>query len=153
MTTHPYIHFQNGQCREAMTFYAEVLGGTDLQTMAYGDTHGAPGEANGTGHLMHAQLRIGNGMLMASDFPPVMEGDSQKAMSVMQTLPSVEEARHAFDRLMEGGALIQPFGPTFWSKGFGMGRDRFGTHWIVSAGPEAGAPSPDEAAEPEAHPT
>ena len=133
MTTHPYIHFQNGRCREAMTFYAEVLGGTDLRTMAYGDAHGAPGAADGSGHLMHAQMRIGDGMLMASDFPPGMEGDPQQAMSIMQTLPTVEAARRAFDRLMEGGALIQPFGPTFWSPGFGMGRDRFGTHWIISA--------------------
>jgi PhnB protein len=153
MSTHPYIHFQNGQCREAMTFYAEVLGGTDLQTMAYADVHGAPGEWGGSGHLMHAQMKVGNGMLMASDFPPGMEGDPQKAMSVMQTLATVEDAHRAFDRLMEGGALIQPFGPTFWSKGFGMGRDRFGTHWIVSVAETGMEPSAEATEEAEAHPT
>ena len=153
MSTHPYIHFQQGRCREAMTFYAEVLGGTDLQMMAYGEAHGAPGEWSGSGHLMHAQMRIGNGQLMASDFPPGMEGDSQQAMSVMQTFLGVEAAHVAFDRLMEGGDVIQPFGPTFWSPGFGMLRDRFGTHWILSAEPEVGTMTRDETVEPEAHPT
>jgi PhnB protein len=73
-------------------------------------------------------------------------------MSIMQTLPSVEDAHRAFDRLMEGGAIIQPFGPTFWSPGFGMGRDRFGTHWIISAelAAEAESAATEEA---EAHPT
>ena len=26
-----------------------------------------------------------------------------------------------------------PFGPTFWSPGFGMVNDRFGKHWIIGA--------------------
>jgi len=29
--------------------------------------------------------------------------------------------------------VIAEYGPTFWSKGFGMMKDQFGTHWIVGA--------------------
>lgn len=50
----------------------------------------------------------------------------------MQAAPDIGTASGWFDRLAEGGAVIQPFGPTFFSPGFGMVKDRFGTHWIIS---------------------
>ncbi|HVG48541.1 MAG TPA: VOC family protein [Rubellimicrobium sp.] len=151
MATSPYLHFQ-GQCAEALAFYADVFGGTDLRTMLYAEGTGVPEAWTTSPRIMHGQVTLGGGTLMGSDFPPGFEGDPQKAVSVMQTLPDVAAARAAFDRLADGGALIQEFGPSFFSPGFGMVRDRFGTHWIISAELDGG-PSPDEAAEPEAHPT
>ncbi len=132
MATVPYLHFR-GRCAEALSFYAEVLGGTDLSMMCYADSPGAPEAWKDPDRVMHGQVRLGDALLMASDFPPGTEGDPQKAASVMQTFASPDAARAAFDRLLDGGAPIQPFGPTFWSPGFGMLRDRFGTHWILSA--------------------
>jgi PhnB protein len=152
MATMPYLHFQ-GRCAEALAFYADVLGGTDLAMMRYADGPNARPEWKDQPHVMHGQVRLGDGVLMASDFPPGMEGDPQKAVSIMQTFSDVDSTRAAFDRLMEGGDLIQPFGPTFFSPAFGMLRDRFGTHWILSAEPQGGTMTRDEAAEPEAHPT
>jgi PhnB protein len=150
MATIPYLHFQ-GTCAEALAFYADALGGTDLAVMRYGEGEGAPDHLKGSAQVMHAQIRIGDSLLMASDFPPGFDGDAQKAVSVMQTFPSPDATRQAFDRLREGGDVIQDFGPTFFSPAFGMLRDRFGTHWILSTEPEANAPAPDD--EPEAHPT
>jgi PhnB protein len=152
MATMPYIHFQ-GRCAEALAFYAEALGGTDLSMMRYDEGPDVPAEWKGTDRVMHGQLRLGEDLLMASDFPPGMEGDPQRAFSVMQTFADPDSTRAAFDRLREGGDVIQDFGPTFFSRGFGMLRDRFGTHWILSAEPEGGTTSRDEAAEAEAHPT
>lgn len=139
MPTIPYLHFQ-GQCAEALAFYAEVLGGTDLQMMRYGEAPDDPPEWKDSGRVLHGQVTLGDGTLMASDFPPGMTGDPQAAASVMQTTATVAEARRVFDRLGEdGGALIEEFGPTFFSPGFGMVKDRFGTHWIISAMPEGAA--------------
>jgi PhnB protein len=57
----------------------------------------------------------------------------------MQPMPDPASARAAFDRLAgEGGHVIEAFGPTFFSPGFGMVKDRFGTHWIISAMPAEG---------------
>ena len=134
MSTIPYLHFQ-GQCAEALAFYAQALGGTDLALMRYRDGPDAPEAWKSSDRVMHGQVTLGAGTLMASDFPPDHEGDPQKAVSVMQTLPTPEASRAAFDRLSEGGAVIQPFGPTFFSPGFGMVKDRFGTHWIISSEP------------------
>jgi PhnB protein len=59
----------------------------------------------------------------------------------MQTAPDLATARARFDRLAEGGAIIDDFKPTFFSPGFGMVKDRFGTHWIISALQAPGAAS------------
>ncbi|TNC69822.1 VOC family protein [Rubellimicrobium roseum] len=154
MPTIPYLHFR-GDCAEALAFYAGALGGTDLALLRYADSPNASEAAKGSDRVMHGQLRLGDGMLMASDVPPGMEGHPQQGVSVMQTFPEPAAAHQAFDRLTDGGTVIQPFAPTFFSRGFGMVRDRFGTHWIISTAPEAASQSADPAAvaETEAHPT
>ncbi len=134
MPTIPYLHFQ-GRCSDALAFYAEVFGGSGLQAMTYADSPDAPDDWKSSDRVMHGQIAIGDGTLMASDFPPGQSGDPQAAVSVMQTAPDVATAKVWFDRLGEGGAVISPFVPTFFSPGFGMVRDRFGTHWIISAAP------------------
>lgn len=131
MTTHPYIHFQ-GNCAEALTAYAEIFGGTDLQMMPYSQMPGGDNRPDADSRIMHGQLSIGSGTLMASDFPPGVEGDPQKGVSIMQAAKDVDTARRWFDALCQNGAVIHPFAPTFFSPGFGMVKDRFGTHWIIS---------------------
>lgn len=138
MPTIPYIHFQ-GQCAEALAFYAEVFGGTGLQTLRYADGPEAPAAWRDSPRVMHGQVTIFDGTLMASDFPPGVEGDPQKSVSIMQTAPDVATARRVFEALSQAGAVIEAFKPTFFSPGFGMVKDRFGTHWIISALPEGGA--------------
>jgi PhnB protein len=138
MPTLPYIHFQ-GQCAEALAFYAKVFGGTDIQTMKYSEAPGVPEAWKSAERVIHGQVRLGDGTLMASDFPPGVEGDPQKGFSVMQTAPDVPTARAYFDALADGGAIIDDFKPTFFSPGFGMVKDKFGTHWIISALPETPA--------------
>ena len=153
MPTVPYLHF-HGQCAEALAFYASALGGSDLSIMRYSESPNAPGDWKSLDRVMHGQVRIGEGVLMASDFPPGSEGHPQAGVSVMQTFGDHESARSAVERLSAGGAVIQEFAPTFFSRGFGMVRDRFGTHWIISTEP-ADSTARDQAAdaEPEAHPT
>lgn len=140
MPTIPYLHFQ-GRCAEALAFYAEAMGGRDLAVMRYAESPEAPPDWAASDLVMHAQVTLGSGVLMASDFPPGFEGDPQKAVSVMQTFPTPEAVRAAFDRLAEGAAVIRPLGATFFSPAFGMLKDRFGTHWILSAEPAQEIPS------------
>jgi PhnB protein len=134
MPTIPYLHFQ-GQCAEAMTFYRDVLGGTDLQIMHYSEAPGAPA----SDRVIHAQVTLGGSTLMASDYPDGVPGDRQAAVSVMHSAGQLDAARAVFDRLAEGGAVEQPFAPSFFAPGFGMVRDRFGTHWMIVADAEAAA--------------
>ena len=129
----PYLHFR-GTCAEAMRYYAGVLGGTDLQMMPYGDMPPAEGQPPVTepDRVLHAQMTAMGTTLMASDFPPGVAGDPQQAVSVMLVPATVAEGRRLFEAL-KGGGVIADYGPTFFSKGFGMAKDQFGTHWIIGA--------------------
>ncbi len=131
MSFDPYIHFQ-GNARAALEAYRDLFGGT-LEMMTYAQMPEAPAEMQGSDLILHATLRVGGRSLMASDFPPGMAGDPQKAVSISHEAASEAEARRIFAALGEGGAVIMEFQPTFWSDGFGMVKDRFGTHWMISS--------------------
>ena len=133
MSFDPYIHFQ-GNCRQAMTAYAEIFGGT-LETMGYDQAPDASEAMKASDLIMHATLHLNGRMLLASDFPPGFAGDPQAAVTISHIAPDDAEARRVFAALADGGAVIMDYQPTFWSDGFGMLKDRFGTHWMV-AGPE-----------------
>ena len=130
MTFTPYIHFQ-GNCAEAMQFYADLFGG-ELTLFRYRDMPDAPPEFADSDLVMNSQLKTKTATMYASDFPPGENGDPQKAFSVSHDAPDLAKAKALYDRLLDGGAAIMPFGPTFWSPGFGMLQDRFGTHWMIS---------------------
>ena len=113
MSFDPYIHFQ-GNCRAAMTAYQAIFGG-DLQLMPYSD---APD---------------GTAAMLASDYPPGHAGQPQAAVTINHTAPPDAEARRLFALLANGREMIMAYAPTFGSDGFGMVKDRFGTHSMVSA--------------------
>jgi PhnB protein len=131
MSFDPYLHFQ-GTCREAMTTYQQIFGGT-LEISRYGEAPDAAPEQRDSPLVMHAALTLGGRMLLASDFPPGFAGEAQQAVTISHIAGSAAEGQHLFDRLAEGGVVLMPYAPTFWSDGFGMVKDRFGTHWMVSA--------------------
>lgn len=131
MSFDPYVHFR-GNCREAMAAYRTIFGGT-LNLMDYAEAPDATEEMKASDLVMHATLTAGGRMLMGSDFPPGFAGDPQQAVTISHTAPSDAEARRIFATLAEEGEVIMDYAPTFWSDGFGMLKDRFGTHWMVSA--------------------
>ena len=131
MSFDPYIHFQ-GNCREAMAAYQMVFGG-ELSIMGYDQMPDPPPEMKGSPLVMHSMLRVGNRSLMASDFPPGHGGEPQQAVTISHEAGSDAEARGLFAALAKDGTVMMDYQPTFWSDGFGMLRDRFGTHWMISA--------------------
>lgn len=136
MSFSPYIHFQ-GNCAEAMQEYANIFGATDLTVMRYSDAPPIPGMgATNPDKVMHAHFSANGQSLMASDWPDHMKGEPQASVSVSHMVKDVARGKEVFDQLAKGGEVSVPFGPTFFSQGFGMVKDRFGTHWMIM-GPEA----------------
>jgi PhnB protein len=131
MSFDPYLHF-TGTCRAAMTAYQQIFGGT-LELSLYGEAPDATVAARASDLIMHASLTTDGRMLLASDFPPGFAGEPQQAVSISHMAPSADEGRRLFGLLAEGGLVVMDYGATFWSDGFGMVKDRFGTHWMVSA--------------------
>ena len=127
----PYLMF-NGNCAEAFRFYQSVLGGKlDIQT--YGNSPAkehVPAEAHGK--VIHARLSLGNWALMGSDDASPGAFEKPQGTQVTLTLATEVDAKRVFDALAQSGKQTMPFGKTFWSSGFGMLVDRFGTPWMVN---------------------
>ncbi len=131
MSFDPYIHFR-GNCREAMAAYQAIFGGT-LNLMGYAEAPDATDQMKASDLVMHSTLAREGRCIIASDYPPGHAGDPQAGVTISHEAGSDAEARRIFAALAEGGAVIMDYAPTFWSDGFGMLQDRFGTHWMVSA--------------------
>ena len=126
----PYLHLR-GPCAEALDFYVATFGGRIVARMTYAEAPGMP-EAWGTSTaLIHAEAEIAGETIMASDFPPGMEGDPQQAVSLMMLAPDMGTGTRWYDALLLGGEVVLPMGPSFFATAFGMVKDRFGTHWMI----------------------
>ena len=133
----PYLTF-DGNCSEAMHFYARTLGGKVVAKMKFGDVPECAGMGpEAATQTMHMCIDLDGRMLMASDSAG-QPFAGRKGISLALTYPTVEEARRTFDALSAGGKVVMPIEKTFWAEAFGMLEDRFGTSWLVN-----GAPTPD----------
>jgi PhnB protein len=145
MQLSPYLNF-DGTCAEAMAFYAQLFGGHIVHQSTFGEMPPDPAmpplPESARGRMMHVQLQVGAQSLMASDTMPVPPGadpascgggyQKPQGLWVSIGVDSVAEGRRVFDGLAQGGQVGMPFAATFWSPGFGMVTDRFGTPWMVN---------------------
>ncbi|MBM7511221.1 PhnB protein [Nocardioides cavernae] len=131
-TLNPYLNFADARAREAMEFYASVLGG-DLNVMTFGDM-GTEGPM--ATQVMHGQLETPSGFtLMGADAPPEMVqvtfGDNV-SISISGSNEEAEQLRGWFSALSEGGEVRQPLEAAPWGDEFGMFVDRFGISWMFN---------------------
>lgn len=120
-----YLTF-NGNCREAMQFYAKALGG-ELSVFTYGEGPQTPAE--GADRVMHARLTGGSAVLMASDMPLGREAQAGENFSLSVACESLEEEERIFAALGDGATVMMPLQDTFWGSHFGMLLDKFGVRW------------------------
>ena len=125
-----YLHF-NGNCREAMTFYKECLGG-QLILQTVGESPMAdkmPIEMKDL--ILHATLINGELVLLGSDMSPenLIKGN---AVDLMLDCRSDDEIRTSFDKLSANGTIDHPLEETFWGAIFGNFTDKFGNPWMLN---------------------
>jgi PhnB protein len=124
-----YLNF-DGDCREAMTFYRDALGG-ELETMdfAQGEFEVPPEAAD---RVLHACLTGDGFMLMASDTMPGAPHVVGTNVSLYLSCGSEAQVAARFAALAAGGTSTMPPAPVFWGAYFGMLVDRFGISWMLS---------------------
>ena len=127
-----YLFF-DGNCAEAMRFYERVLGGEAKLLPASEAPDPSIFGPNVGNKLMHARLDADGASIMASDWLAPDPYPGMGGFSVTLEVESADEAKRLFDTLAEGGRVNMPFGKTFYSDGFGMLVDKFGTPWMVMA--------------------
>lgn len=130
MRVEPYLFFE-GRCEEAIEFYRKTLGAEVTMLARFKESPDPdmclPGAEN---KVMHANLRIGDTMMMASDGrcegSPAFQG-----FSLSLTVADDAEAELQFATLADGGQVQMPLTKTFFSSRFGMVADRFGVSWMI----------------------
>ncbi len=126
----PYLNFR-GNAREAMEFYREVFGG-ELTVATFADFHASsdPGE---DGLVMHSYLEGPEGIrFMSADVPRRMEFRPGTNFSMSLSGDDETALRRYFEKLSEGGSVLQPLEKAPWGDTFGMCADRFGITWLVN---------------------
>lgn len=107
----------------AIEFYKQAFGATVKGVMKGPD-----------GKVMHAELRIGDSILMLADeFPefgsmaPQSAGGSGTGLHIY-----IEDVDSAFDRAVKAGASVEmPVADMFWGDRYGKLRDPFGHKWSI----------------------
>lgn len=128
----PYV-FLPGTARQALTFYADVFGGTvDLHTFAeFGRSDGPPdGVAHGA--LIGSPVALFAADAVGDEVPLRSEG---MLLALLGTARA-DVLRAWFDRLAEGGQVVDDLQERPWGASDGVVVDRFGLRWLVGFEPE-----------------
>ena len=131
MQIEPYLTF-NGNCEQALEFYAQCLGGKVQFMQRYGES---PMAGKGPDEkIMHTSIKIGNSVIMACD--NVFEDQNPTTVGNNISLAiggsDVKAAETTFEKLSDGGTVTMPMQETFWAERFGMLVDKFGINWMFN---------------------
>src|SRR5678816_2408860 len=99
-----YLNF-NGQCREAMTFYQQCLGGELVMQKISESPMAARLPSEMSAKILHSSLTKENLVLMASDMMGnnIVKGNS---INLCINCSSTEEINSFFNNLSSGGKVI-----------------------------------------------
>jgi len=106
---------------KALDFYKKALGAQEIDRFMSPD-----GKA-----VMHAQLKIGNSMLMlGNEFPPTCLSPKSRGGTSVSLYLYLENADAAFDRAVKAGCTVKmPMMDQFWGDRIGQVEDPFGHAW------------------------
>ena len=126
-----YLTF-NGNCREAMNFYKDCLGG-ELTLQTIGESPLAdkmPPQMKEC--ILHASLVKDSLVLMGSDMvgeKGLIKGNN---VSLAINCSSEEEIQSFYEKLSAGGIKDHVLEESFWGATFGDLTDKYGNHWLLN---------------------
>ena len=125
----------DGNCREALEFYAKVFKTEIGNLMTYGDAPPDPNypvpEADRE-RVIYAGLPVGGMVLMFSDIPSGSEFICGNNVCPTIGSDDKDEIARLYNELKEGGEVYMELAPTFFSELFAMVEDKFGIIWQIS---------------------
>lgn len=129
-----YLTF-NGDCREAVEFYAKVFETEEPHIMTFGESppnpeYPLPEEAKNL--VMHARLAIDGSNVMFSDTFPGTPFTIGNNISLVYQSFDADKLKIVFDNLKAGGTVGMKLQETFWAKLYGQVTDKFGVNWQLN---------------------
>jgi len=134
MAVNAFLSF-DGNCREAVGFYAAVFGKAEPRILTFGGTPHRTDEPlpeDARHRVMYTSLEVCGSTVMFSDtFPgrPYITGNN---ISVAVVSKDAGEVKTIFDKLKVGGTVELELQETPWSKCYGTLTDKFGVPWQLS---------------------
>lgn len=126
----PYIKF-NGNCKDAMHFYKQCLGG-NLYLRMYAESpmacllNSEVAMKISSGILSNASLTINGSDVIGQ------QSVHGNAISLFMDCQSEADLKTVFDRLSEDGQVALPVHQTYWGSIRGEFTDKFGIQWILN---------------------
>ncbi len=140
MQVQSYLSFGGLRCDEAIDFYKKALGAEVEMMMRFKD-HPEPKPPQIPAALddkvMHAQFKIGDTVVMATDggLPGAARASGASRLALSVATPADAEKR--FKALSDGGNVQMPLAQTFFSRRASvMASSKFGVTWMVMAEPK-----------------
>ena len=130
-TINTYLTF-NGNCRQAMEFYKECLGG-ELTLQTVGESPMAnkmPAQMKDS--ILHSTLTNNGLIIMASDMVSGNGLIKGNAVSLCLNCSSEEEIKTCYEKLVEGGTADHTLENTFFGGVLGDLTDKYGNHWLLT---------------------
>lgn len=128
---YPYLTF-GGNCREAMTFYRECLGG-ELYFQTVGESPLSDKMTKPMKDcILHSALTKGALVLQGSDMTPQSGLLKGNTVSLSLHCSSEEEIKNFYAKLSAGGIAHHAPEDTHWGAIFGDLTDKFGNHWLLN---------------------
>jgi len=121
-TATPYLIVKGAA--QGIEFYKKAFGATELFRMAGPD-----------GRIGHAEIKIGDSVIMLADEAPEMGYRSPRSLggSAVSTMLYVQDVDDCFDRAVEAGAKVQrPLANQFYGDRSGTVEDPFGHVWTIA---------------------
>ena len=121
-TITPHLIVSDGA--RAIEFYKKAFGAQEEERFTKPDGK----------DVMHAQLKIGNSMLMlGSEMPPTCLSPKSRGGTTVNLYLYVDNADAAFDRAVKAGCTVKmPIADQFWGDRCGQVEDPFGHQWSLA---------------------
>lgn len=126
-----YLFFK-GNCLEAMSHYAKVLGGEITGVFRNADAPTPESRMpGGDDMVMNMAMKLGNALVMASDNSDDMY-DKPQGFRISISPKSLAEFDRVYDALAKDAERIEMEpDETFWAERFAMFTDKYGTPWML----------------------
>jgi len=128
-----FISF-NGNCREAVEFYAKVFKTEVQNLLTYAemppDPDFTPSEED-KNKVMYARIPFGNMTLMFMDYTEGMDLVVGNNIQPSISTTDIGEVTRLFNELKDGGVVDCELMKTFYSDLYGCVKDKFGVTWHI----------------------
>lgn len=133
MAVEVYLDF-DGNCREAVEFYASVFRTETPEFMTYGEAPQSnfPVVEQEKDFITYTELRIFGSRIMFSDVPSSMKLIKGNNFSLTVTTSDKDEIIRLFNEFKKDGEAHMEPQKTFWSELYCVVTDKFGIMWQFS---------------------